>query len=202
MRGRARWTHGPIELGAGLSTAYRKITLTPPDPNDLTSLNHFLNLAYARLNADSLALPDSITFNEITEHDWEAGGGVAWRLPRRKGVVGLEYHRSQRHHQQTQGGDGPKAVGWDVRGGLEYRLNPVVTGRIGHLYRWEDRDDFTRRNEYLGHTATLGLSVSPTGSTWTFDSGYALNLLQADFGDPGKPRGSQQQLAAQIRWVF
>jgi hypothetical protein len=202
LRTRLRWTRGPLELGGGLATGYRKIIITPPALEDLSSFNHFRNTVTYRVNADSLVLPDSVVFNQSEERSWEAGGGLAMRLPGGRGSWGVEYHRLQGLREQTVSGQGPLRKGWDLRTGLEYQCTAVMTGRVGYVYRWEDGDDYTRQNEYLGHTMTLGLGLRPAGATWSLEAGYAVEWQQADFGTPSQPRSSRQQLASMVRWVF
>ena len=201
LRTRARWLSGGFEVGAGFNTGYRRIGYTPPDSNDPTSLNHFLNTTYTQLRSGA-DFPDSVIANRSEVRLWEAGGGVAWHLPSRRCVVGAEYHRSRSITHHEVGGEGPRRVAWDVRGGLEYVCTRALTGRVGYQYSWEDRDEFTRENEYRGNTLTLGAGLHPAATAWTIETGYAIRWEQADFGDPGKPRGSRQQLAVQARWSF
>ena len=201
-RARLRWTQGPFELGGGLSTGYLQNVITPPDASDPTSLNQFLYVLYRRPNADTLAVPDSISLQRSEQRVWQAAGGMAVRLPGRRGLVGVEYHKSQSELLQAPGGMGPRQVSWDVRTGLEYRWTPVLTSRAGYIYSSRDLDELTANNESLSHTATVGFSVQPTGAIWSFDTGYGLEWWRADYGDPALPRGTRQQLATQLRWVF
>ncbi len=202
LRTRLRWTQGPFQVGGGVTTGYRKVSIMPPSAGDLTSFNHFRTVIYYRPNTDSLVLPDSVTFAQSEERTWEAGGGLLVRLPGGRGSWGVEYHRSQGLLEQTASGQGPLRKGWDVRTGLEYRCNPVLSGRIGYVHRWEDEDDYTRQNEYLANAVTLGLGIRPVGATWAFEAGYAIEWRQADFGAPADPRSSRQQLASVVRWTF
>jgi hypothetical protein len=202
LRTRLRWKHGPFELGGGVETGYRSITITPPAIEDLTSFNHFLNTTSYRTNADSILLPDSVVFNRSEERTWEAGGGVAMRLPGERGSWGVEYHRLRGLTEQTTSGQGPLRRGWDVRTGLEYRCTQAMTGRVGYAYRWEDRDACTQQNEYLSNSLTLGLGLRPAGVGWVFEAGYAIEWLQADYGTPEEPRASRQQLTSMVRWAF
>jgi len=202
LRTRARWTIGPLELGGSYGTAFRRVKLTPRLSNGRNSFNALLDSIYYRTRADTTTYPDSAVFNRTEDRSWEAAGGLAYQLPGGRGVVGVEYHRGRDLFQQTLTGLGPKRVNWDVRGGIEYRCNPVFTGRAGYVHRWEDRDDFTRQNEYVGNGVTLGMGLRPAGSIWSFESGYAFEWSQADYGSPARPRGTRQQLAAQVQWVF
>lgn len=202
LRTRLRWTRGPFELGAGLATGYRQLTITPPNPLDLTSFNHFRNTSSYRPNADSLVFRDSVAFNQSEERTWEAGGGLALRLPGARGSWGIEYHRLQGLTEQTGSGQGPLRKGWDLRTGIEYRFSQVMTGRAGYVYRWEDENDYIRQDEYLTNTVTLGLGLRPAGANWTFESGYAVGWRQADYGTLADPRSSRQQLASMVRWAF
>jgi hypothetical protein len=219
LRTRLRWTYGRFELGGGLSTGYRKITITPPDLGNLTSFNYFRDILIYRQNADSLALPDSVSASESSERTWEAGVGLTMRMPGQRGMWGVEFHRrrgitDQLLSDQVPGSSGATALAprfaahgplhrsWDVRTGLEYRCTSVMTGRMGYMYRWDDRDAYTEQNEYLGHSMTLGLGLKPAGATWTFDVGYAVAWQRADFGSPAALRGSRQQLVSLVRWAF
>ena len=75
-------------------------------------------------------------------------------------------------------------------------------GRLGYRYRWTDEDDYTVQNEYIGNMMSLGLGLRPSGATWAFEAGYAIEWLQGDFGSALEPRASRQQLASMLRWVF
>ena len=55
---------------------------------------------------------------------------------------------------------------------------------------------------YTSQTVTAGIGLRPAGSRWTFDAGYSFEWLQADFGSPDQPRGTRQQLGAELRWDF
>ena len=202
LRSRVRWVRGPLELGAGFNTGFRRVTITPPAAGDPTSFNAFRNRVFYRSNTDSLALSDSVIYNRSEERSWEAGGGLAWRLFGGRGTWGAEFHRRHDVLDQVVGGHGPVRSGWDVRTGLEVACTPVLTGRVGYLHRWDDRDLLTRQNEFLGNGLTLGLGVGPAGSAWSLESGYLIEWQQADYGDPDRPRSSRQQLAAQLRWTF
>ena len=202
LRTRARWTLGSFELGAGYNTEYRKIEITAPDAGDLTSFNYFRNVVVHHPNADSLALPDSVVSNASEERGVEVGGGAAWKLPHRKGAVGVEYHWDRRLFEQTLGGRGPRPGGWDVRGGVWYPLTQVLEVRGGYLYRREDHDELTKQNEFVSSTMTLGAGLVPVGTRWSFDTGYALEWSHADFGDPGLPHSNRQRLAVRVGWAF
>jgi hypothetical protein len=225
LRARLRWTRGPFELGGGLATGYRRIIITPPSLGDRTSFNYFRNTTSYRVNADSLVLPDSVVFSQSEERTWEAGGGLAMRLPGARGSWGVEYHRLQGLSEQVLGmgteflwnGEtgqlervlvpampqkGPLRKGWDLRTGLEYRCTQAVTGRVGYAYRWEDENAYIQQNEYLANAMTLGLGLRPAGANWTFEAGYAIEWQRADYGTPADPRSSRQQLASMVRWAF
>ncbi len=202
LRTRARWTQGPLQLGASLNTHYRKTEISAPEAGDITSLNYFLNTLFYRQGADTLAFPDSIRDVVSEERAYEVGGGIAWTALPHHAQLGVEFHAWRDASQTDLGGAGPKPVGWDVRSGLEVPLTKVLTARGGYIYRWDDLDDFTRSNEYVTHSVTLGLGLHPAGAVWSVESGYVLDMTQADFGDPSLPRGNRQQLAAELRWGF
>ncbi len=218
LRSRLRWTHGMFELGGGLTTGYRKVTITPPALGNASSFNHFRDMLAYWQNADSLVVPDSVVASVTAERNWEAGLGMTVRALRDRALWGLEYHRRRDIADQTlydqvlssagttvlapsNDSHGPLHSGWDVRTGLEYRVNEILTARVGYMRTWEDRDEYIAQNEYYGNTMTLGLGLKP-GASWSFDAGYAVQWQRADFGSPMEPRGSRQQLASMVHWGF
>ena len=202
MTARLRWTEGPFEVGGSLATDWVKDIVNAPSQDDGTSFNHFLNTVYYRPKADSLYQPDSVSFFQRDDRAWRATGGVAMRLPGRRGMVGVEYQMRQREFEDRPGGVGPREVESNVRVGAEYHCTPVFTGRAGYIYRNLDQDELTQNNEVIGNTLTLGLSLQPTGAMWSLDAGYGIEWLHGDYGDPGQPRGSRQSLVTQLRWTF
>jgi hypothetical protein len=202
LRTRLRWTHGPLEVGGGLATTYRKITVTPPALDDLSSFNYFLDQVSLVQSADSLLLPDSTTAGESKERAWQAGGGFSLRLPGGRTLWGVECQLGRDKLEQTVSGVGPLKKVWAIQTGLEQRLTAALHGRVGYRYRWTDPDDYTEQNEYVGNTLTLGLGLNPAGASWTLEAGYAVEWLQGDYGSPLEPRASRQQLASMVRWVF
>ena len=202
LRTRLRWSRGPVMVGAGLSTRYQRTGITPPGAEDLTSFNYFRNLVVYRQNADTLEFPDSVSQSQTRERSWQFGAGMALRLRGGRGLWGVEFHRDRDRFSQADGVDGPLARGWDVRTGLEYRYTNIMTGRLGLQHRWYDRDAYTKLNEYIGNSLTLGLGLRPVGASWAVDVGYAVEWTQADFGSPIAPRGSRQQLAGMLRWAY
>ena len=221
LRTRARWIAGSFELGASFGTAYRKVTIRPPPVTDLNSFNHFLNTIFYRDRADTTVYPDSVVFDERRDRAWDAAGGASWRFASRRGILGAEYHHFRDEHEQTLSGfkpkveasdpdpsswtyssEGPRRAGWDVRGGLEYGIHPVLTGRTGYIYRFEDLDEFTAQSERVASTATVGLGLTPAGARWRLDASYALEWWRADFGTPTRPRGTRQLVSAEIDWAF
>ena len=143
--GRSSWA-------AGLATGYRRIIITPPGIEDLTSFNHFRNTVYYRPNADSLVLPDSVVFNQSEERTWEAGGGLAMRLPGARGSWGVEYHRLQGLPEQTRERAGPAAEG----------LGPPDRARVP-VHPGHDRTCRLRVSLGRSRTITPGrTSISPT----------------------------------------
>ncbi len=199
-RFRARWKHGRFEANAGAGRWRREIEVIPPDPLDRSSFNYFIYRAATREGADSLALPDSIRHNRSQERVWDAAGGATWNLSR--GLVGVEYHYGEQEFGQTLTGKGPQRRTWDVRSGVEYACTRAFTGRLGYVYRSDDRDLLTQRNEFTSHAVTAGFGLTPAGSMWSVDLGWGIEWLSPDFDDATDSRESRQQMAAQIRWVF
>jgi hypothetical protein len=200
LNNRVLWNVGRLALAGQAWTNWTRVVITPPDLSDLSSLNHFLTLVYQRQGADSLALPDSIVANHQEDHAYGVGGGASMRMKR--GIAGVEYHWSRDEFDQTFGGFGPRRVGWDVRGGLEYSCSPVVTGRIGAGYgRW-DENTFLAGDEWTQRSGSIGLGLHPRSASWTLDIGYSLAWLQSDFADPMDHRGSRQHLESLVHWGF
>lgn len=202
LRTRVRLVRGPLELGGGVSMSHRKIEITPPAIDDLSSFNYFLNRTSLRQSADSLLLPDSISAGETEERTWLAGGGLSLRLPGGRTMWGIEYQVAQGKTEQTVAGEGPLKKVWDVRTGLEHRVTPILAARLGYRHRWTDEDDYTEQNEYLGNMMTLGLGLHPSTATWSVEAGYAVEWLQGDYGSALEPRACRQQLSSMLRWVF
>ena len=214
-RARLRWTLGRLELDAGASNWRRTLDVLPTAPGEPGAYNYFLDIAANRLGADSLAMPDSIQRSHSKDKGWDLAYGATWRLPRGKGLVGLEYHLAEQTAEDlvyagptpftdtlSFAGRGPDRRTWDVRGGLEYACSPAFMGRLGYIRRSDDRDQLTGRNEFLSNSMTAGFGIKPLGATWSLDLGWAIEWISPDFADPTEPKESRQQLAAQIRWVF
>lgn len=202
LRGRASWRQGAFTLSAGGTSFRREVTTYVPPVDDRTSFNYFLNSIYSTPGADSLALPDSVRANQSTETGDEYGAGVAYRLPWRSAVVGLEYHSGRSTFEQVLSGDGPDRKVWDVRTGIELPLNSVLQLRGGYIYRWLDQDELLSQNEYVSNAMTAGLGFGPEGSSWAFDAAYLKRWGKADFGDPTRLRSNEQMGLCRIRWVF
>ncbi len=197
---RARWTAGAAQLDGQVWTSWSRVEITPPTWDDLTSFNRFLTQVFYRIGADTLMLPDSVVANRQEDHAVGFAGGASWAMHR--GLVGIEYHWMRDAYDQTYGGAGPRQLGWDVRGGLEYTLTEMISGRLGGGYGWTDADTYTAQNEWTFRSASLGLGVHPRGTRWSFDSGYSLTWLQSDYGDPENHRGSRQHLETLVHWNF
>jgi hypothetical protein len=202
LRARGRLDLGSLEFGAGLTTGYREIEITPPAVGDPTSFNYFRNTLQQRLGADTLSVPDSIAHELSQERSWEAVGGAAWQAWGGRATLAGQFHVFRARLDQQSSGEGPLRTGWDARGGVELRLTPSLSGRGGYIYRWDDRDDFSERNEYLSHTMTLGLGLHPPGSGWSVESGYFFEWQRPDFGDPDDFQTGRQQFVSQVRWLF
>lgn len=198
---RARWHAGRLELGGSLSTRASKVIVDPPAAGDLTSLNYFINnVVLAQKGADTLALPDSVVHDDARHYAVAYAGGLSWSFGR--GIAGAEYHWTRDLAQALVAGLGPRYLSWDVRGGLEWRLSPVLRGRLGYRRERVDLDTYTQGNEYVGDTGTLGIGLTPAGATWSTEIGYAYEWRRTDFPDPLAGRQGRQYLAAQLHWVF
>jgi hypothetical protein len=202
LRSRVRWTHDALTLGGSAETRYGKIENVGPRSDDLTSFNYFLSTVSARQNADSLVLPDSVRSNSAQQHDFAYSLGGTYRLPWRTALAAAEYHWDRQLHNDRLQGEGPQSEGWDIRTGLEIPCTKVMSARGGYVYRSDDYDTFTGRNEYISHTATVGASLAHPGAIWRLDAGYAYTWSAPDYPDPFEGWSGRQQFAVQIRWGF
>jgi len=197
---RVRWTSGKVILAGTLNTAAQNLDIDPPNSNDATSFNRFINEAFNRQGADTLSLPDSVVHYRSRSRAWGWGGGGSYRFG--VSTLGAEFHWLRDDGSTNLLGPGPRRIAWDVRVGYEHPLGDQMTGRVGYDYRWVDQDDFTANNEYKGSTGTLGLGYAPPTSTWSLEAGYQLEFRNPDFSDPAQVHQSRQRLAAQVHWVF
>jgi opacity protein-like surface antigen len=200
LHGRVRWTPGRASFAGFVNTAAHKITVDPPNANDPTALNRFLNTAFNRPSADTLAFPDSVVHNQSRRWAFGAGGGASYRFGRT--TLGAEYHWNRDEVATTQTGSGPRRILWDVRAGLERPLGALMSLRLGYAYRTVDEDDFTTLSEYTANAASVGLGYAPAGARWNLETGYSIEFRNQDFGDPSDERQSRQHLAAQLHWSF
>jgi hypothetical protein len=200
QRLRGRLWKGAFELNGSAAFWSDDAEIHPPDPNDASSFNAFIGQTYRRDGADTLALPDSIRFNHYSETGMSAAVGGTWKL--RKGLLGMEYHVAQRKLDQTITGPGPDQYVWDLRTGLEYPCTPVFAGRLGYVYRSDDRDTQSQRNEITSNTLTIGFGLARPGAVWSVDFGYAYEWLSPNFEDANGLNENRHTLAAQIRWAL
>lgn len=197
---RVRWSSGALHFGGRLFTRATEETITPPGVDDATSFNAFIRSLPAVIGADTLALPDSVVANQIDERTFGVGAGLGWTSGRAQ--VGAEFHWRRDLRMQERFGSGPERQAWDVRSGLEYRCNDVLTGRLGYVVSQVDEDTETELNEYVGHGPTLGLGLTPRDSSWDVQAGWSLQWRQSDFGDPSEQRQSRQNLSVSLHWGF
>ena len=200
LRARARWTPSRLAFAASLVTAADKIIIDPPNANDATSFNYFLNTTFLRGGTDTLSFPDSVVHQETRRWAVGYGGGASYRLE--KGIVGLEYHWARDIQSGTITNEGPKRVRWDIRTGIERELGPQMRARAGYAYRWVDEDEFTADNEWLAHALSLGLGYAPAASGWQLELGYQFELRGQEYETAGDDRQTRQNIAMQVHWRF
>ena len=200
LHARVRWSPGRATFAGSVQTAANKIIFDPPNANDPTSLNHFINVAFNRPGADTLSLPDSIGHNETRRYAFGWGGGASYRFGRT--TLGAEGHWLRDLSTSTVLGAGPRRVSWDVRAGLERPLGHQMAGRLGYVHRSVDEDIYTAGNEFKANAVSLGLGYTPLGSGWSLESGYMLEFRNQDFSDAADEHQSRQNLAIQIHWAF
>jgi hypothetical protein len=78
----------------------------------------------------------------------------------------------------------------------------VFAGRVGYIYRSDDRDTQSKRNEITSNTLTFGFGLAKPGSVWSIDFGYAYEWLNPNFEDANGLNESRHTLAAQLRWAL
>lgn len=200
LHARARWSPGRATFAGAFHTAADRITIDPPNDNDATSFNRFINQAFNRPGADTLAFPDSVVHSQSRRYAYGWGGGASYRLGR--SLVGAEVNWLRDVRSTLALGSGPRRIAWDVRVGLEHPLGAQMKGRLGYVYHWVDEDDYTSGNEYKGNAASLGLGYAPAGASWSLESGYQLEFRNPDFSDPADVHQSRQNLAIQLHWSF
>lgn len=200
LHAHARWRPGGVTFAGGLFTAASEVIIDPPNANDPTTLNRFIQSAFQRPGADSLAFPDSISHRETNRRNWGWGGGMS--VPLGRMTLGAEMHWSRDVRYSDFQGSGPRRIAWDVRTGLEHPLGSQMTGRLGYAYLDVDEDEFTANNEYIGHAFSAGFGFVPVGAGWSLQSGYVIELRNQDFEGPTDERQSRQNLALQVHWAF
>jgi len=200
LHAQARWTPGRSTVSGEFHTAASKVLTDPPNTNDATSLNRFINEAYNRPGADTLSLPDSIIHGDTRQNGWGWSGGAAHRFTRT--TVGAEFHWQRDVGSTLELGQGPRRIAWDVRTGLEHPIGKVMQGRLGYQYRWVDEDDYTAGNEFKANAFSIGLGYAPAGATWTLESGYRMEFRSQDFNDPADEHQNRQNLGIEILWKF
>ena len=217
LRARVRWPIGLYELGGSFGTLYSKTKVTPAPLSDPTSFDLFrYRMYFTEATGDTLVLPEEILRSTSESRAWEASGGASWRIPKRHGIVGLEYHYIQNALDElTSLGSVPdellglpqiatatKGKAWDVRAGAEFGLTEVLMARGGYIYRSGDQNENTQQNEYFTNTATFGLGLHQLGASWGFDAGYAIQWGAADYGTPTEPHSKADELSLRVRWDF
>jgi opacity protein-like surface antigen len=200
MRVRLRWTPGRATFAGAMTTAASEVFVDPPNANDATSFNRFLNLAFVRDGTDTLSFPDSVSHRESRRYAVGYGGGASYRFG--STTLGAEFHWSRDIRTSSISYEGPRRIAWDARAGLEHPLGRQMTARAGYAYRSVDEDDFTAGNEYLGHALSVGVGYLPAGARWSLETGYVVELRAHDFESPADERQTRQNLALQVHWAF
>ena len=197
---RIRWTPGRATVAAAVRTLFNESYIEPPKANAPGRINDFINIAFNRPGADSLALPDSIGFGHERRNALVTTLGASYRFG--ASTVGAEYHWSRDAFEAAASGFGPRRVSWDVRLGAERPLGKQLTGRVGYVMRKVDQDDYLTGNEYKANAYAVGLGYAPAGTTWNLQAGYLIEFRDQDFGDPTNEHQSRQTIGMHLRWVF
>ncbi len=217
VRMRVNLGSGPLGAAASFGAYHRRSEVTPAPLSSPNSFNSFRIRAFSQVAAaDTIAFPEDALSSDVEQKDWEAAGGLSARFGSDRGMIGVEGRMVRRQLTEYTGRGAfaeevqglpqvlseREGVQWDVRGGLEFRCTEVLAGRAGYIYRSLDRDELTELNEFLSNTVTAGFGLRPRGAHWSFDTGYAFEWGQADFGTPTLPRSTRQQLGMQVHWSF
>lgn len=197
---RVRWTPGRAVVAASVRSVFNESYVEPPNANAPGSLNEFINIAFNRPGADSLALPDSVGFANDQRNAVFTTLGTSYRFG--STTVGAEYHWARDDYGHSASGSGPRRVAWDVRVGVERPIAQRLTGRVGYVMRKVDLDDHLTGNEYKANAYAVGLGYTPAGTSWTVETGYLIEFRDQDFGDPTNEHQSRQNLAMHLRWAF
>ncbi|MEY4069512.1 MAG: hypothetical protein RL721_126 [Candidatus Eisenbacteria bacterium] len=197
---RLRWTPGRAVFAGQVATGFSQVWTDPPKDNDPTSLNRFINEAFNRPGADTLALPDSI--GPVATQRNALGVTLGASHPIGSTLIGVEYRWTRDAHSNSAAGLGPRRVASDVRVGVERPLGQRLMVRGGYVRRSVDEDDYLNGNEYVANAYTIGLGYSPANAAWTMQAGYQLEFRDQDYADPGDERQSRQNLALKLRWEF
>jgi hypothetical protein len=200
LRARALLKLGKVEVGAGFATHYREVTITPPPVGDPESFNSFLTEIFYRPGADTLVTPDSVVANRVADRGWEAGGGLATTMG--SFLVAAEGRYFHQQRDQDISGAGPRRLGWEARGGVEWKSTGPIKIRTGYAFMWNDEDDFTEQNEYVTHSITAGIGLQPGRVNWILDLAGAHDWGSAVYNHPTAPTLSGRRIAARIRWAF
>jgi hypothetical protein len=196
---RARWSQGSVTLAGELFTAANKVNIDPPNANDPTTFNRFINATYNLLGAGG-GYPDSVTQGESRHWAFGWGGGASYRFGR--STLATEFNWLRDAAATRLLGAGPRRIAWNVRAGLEHPLGARMRGRVGYVYHWVDEDDYTAGNEYKGNAASVGFGYTPVGTSWSLESGYLFEFRSQDSSAAGALRQSRQNLAVQLHWAF
>lgn len=205
LRTRARWVGEAFDVGAGFNTGYRRAIETPWFPQGAgtpAGFNDFLDQVGYRVGADTLLLPERVTFSQVEERSIDGLVGATWRLPERRGTIGAEYERGRIKNDQAGIPEGARAELWEVRVGGEFPCGDAFLARGGWSYGIRDQDERTTANEYRSTYATVGIGYRPPAGKWSADLGFANEWVHADFADPTQSRGSNRRTAIQLRWAF
>jgi hypothetical protein len=200
MRARLRWSPGRATFAGALTTAASRVFVDPPNADDATAFNRFLNVAFQRSGTDTLAFPDSVVHYESRRYAVAWAGGASYRLGAT--TLGGEFHWSRDLRTSTFALEGPRRIAWDARGGLEHPLGRQMKARAGYAYRFVDEDDLTAGNEYIGHALSVGVGYAPAGGRWSMESGYVIELRGEESETPSDERQTRQNLAFQVHWAF
>ncbi|MGH7725557.1 MAG: hypothetical protein ACREOU_09010 [Candidatus Eiseniibacteriota bacterium] len=180
-------------VGADFNVRYDHDHVEPTTaPNDF---NPFIDA----IAADTLELPQKVA-SEVQElRHWDAGVGLGYRFTDRMSA-GAEVHRYNNARDGLSIHARQRIT--DLRGGVEYLLNPTWTARVGGWHRSDDKDVYTANNELVANALTLGAGYAPPTSSYALDAGFEFTQRSTNFPDPTEEEGSGIRFMAYGRWRF
>lgn len=179
-------------VGADWNVRYDRLDVTPA--TGAGNFNDFMD----DIASDTLGIvPDIIATRSELRHV-NGGLGVGYRINPRI-LVGVEAHayRSSFDGEATIAKQEIK----DLRGGVEFAINPRWTGRVGGFHRTIDENAYEPNDESVANAFTAGVGWMKS-SRYQLDAGFELGTRSTDFPDPTDRDGGTFRFVLYNRWAF